>query len=151
VGRSFDAFGGHSQGFLYSGGSFSPINVPGAEFTEAYGINNAGQIVGAYGVASDPGHYLGFLYSGGHFTTIHFPGGTFAGTDALGINDAGVIVGFTGFLGEPVHQGILNSEGTFTIINPVPPAIGLRATGINDAGRSWEHLSSPRRPASLNL
>jgi len=45
-----------------------------------------------------------------------------------------------------VHQGILNSEGTFTIINPVPPAIGLRATGINDAGQIVGALEFPPPP-----
>ncbi len=30
--------------------TFSPINYPGASWTDAMGINDAGQVVGAYGV-----------------------------------------------------------------------------------------------------
>jgi hypothetical protein len=39
--------------------SFATINVPGAIFTVANGINNSGQIVGQYGNATGP--YQGFL------------------------------------------------------------------------------------------
>jgi hypothetical protein len=36
------------HGFLYSGGSFTQIDVPGATPTDAHGINGAGQIVGSF-------------------------------------------------------------------------------------------------------
>ena len=49
-------------------GSFTPIEVPGASFlTEAFGINDAGQIVGRY---QDATGVHGFLDSGGSFTPI---------------------------------------------------------------------------------
>jgi uncharacterized membrane protein len=38
--------GGH--GFLYSGGSLTPIDFPGASITQAFGINASGQIVGSH-------------------------------------------------------------------------------------------------------
>ena len=37
-----------SHGFLYVGGTFSTIDVPGELVTPAFGINNAGQIVGYF-------------------------------------------------------------------------------------------------------
>jgi hypothetical protein len=50
AGQIVGSFGGGvtSDGFLYSGGSFTQIDVPGATSTEAHGINNAGQIVGFF-------------------------------------------------------------------------------------------------------
>jgi hypothetical protein len=43
------------HGFLYSGGSYTSIDVPGATGkggTQAFGINDAGQIVGTYSDSS---------------------------------------------------------------------------------------------------
>jgi hypothetical protein len=36
-------------GFLYSGGTYTALSVPGSNFTQAFGINNKGQIVGDVG------------------------------------------------------------------------------------------------------
>ena len=41
---------GHNHGFLESGDNFETIDVPGAEFTEAFGINDGGDIDGIFGV-----------------------------------------------------------------------------------------------------
>jgi probable HAF family extracellular repeat protein len=109
--------------------SFTQIDVPGAFFTEAFGINDAGQIVGDFGIIAGGTH--GFLDTGGSFTQIDVPG---AGvTEAHGINDAGQIVGrFSG----PGEQGFLtnNAGGSFTQID-VPGAFFTVAYGINDAGQ----------------
>ncbi|HLO05697.1 MAG TPA: VWD domain-containing protein [Terriglobales bacterium] len=112
--------------FLYSGGSFTRIDVPGATATNAYGINDAGQIVGAF---YDGTTYHSFLYSGGSFTQIDPPGARY--TEALDINDAGQIVGY--FLGSD-SSGFLYSAGSFTQIH-VPGASLTAAYGINDAGQ----------------
>jgi uncharacterized membrane protein len=73
-------------------------------FTVAFGINNAGQIVGLFSDATG-GHGF-FRDSGGLFTTLDVPGRP---TFALGINDAGQIVGdfndaagTHGFLATPI-------------------------------------------------
>jgi len=50
VGRYGDATGVH--GFSDVIGNFTSINVPGAFFTTAYGINDFGNIVGGYGDAT---------------------------------------------------------------------------------------------------
>jgi uncharacterized membrane protein len=64
--------------------------VPGATFTWANGINDVGQIVGAY---SDTGGGHGFLFDQGIYTTIDGPGAVADfGTQAYGINDSGQIV-----------------------------------------------------------
>jgi len=70
---------------------FNTFNQPGVftSGTEAFGINDVGQIVGQY---SDLGGTHGFLLSGGIYTTLDDPLGTH-GTVATGINNAGQIVG----------------------------------------------------------
>src|SRR5579864_7676167 len=72
---------------------FTTIDVPNADFTEAHGINDEGQIVGFY--CKNPGCH-GFLDAGGHFTTSDVPGAD--GTETLGINDPGQTVGYGCFL-----------------------------------------------------
>jgi hypothetical protein len=83
----------------------------------AYGINDAGQIVGTY---LSLGH--GFLYSGGFYTTLDDPLAT-SGNLARGINAAGQIVGeyFDGSVG----HGFLE----ITVPNP-PPSAGTTADMI---------------------
>src|SRR4051812_20815829 len=57
VGGYFGGVGHH--GFLYDGGGFTAIDVPGASLTDASGINDAGQVVGIFYDSADGGH--GFL------------------------------------------------------------------------------------------
>src|SRR5262249_51122426 len=77
------------HGFLLSGGSYSTLDVPGADFTVALGIDTAGQIVGSYLDAGLTSH--GFLLNRGSYSTLDVPGST--GTSAAGLNAAGQIVG----------------------------------------------------------
>ena len=46
--------------------------MPGAVETNAYGINDSGQIVGWY---ADATHIHGFLLDNGNYTTLDVPGG----------------------------------------------------------------------------
>jgi probable HAF family extracellular repeat protein len=120
--------------FLYSGGSFTVINAPGAEYsiTYALGINDSSQIVG-----TTNNDVFSFLYSGGIFTTISDQGN---GTGANGINDAGQIVGcYYDAIG---GHGFLYSGGVFTILDdPLADkpfagyTNGTCATGINNSGQ----------------
>jgi uncharacterized membrane protein len=71
--------------------TFTTIDFPGAFSTEALGINDSGQVVGAYN-ENLPGAG-GFLLSGGNFTTVNFPGPGIQETFAEGINDRGQVVG----------------------------------------------------------
>src|SRR5262249_13398586 len=71
--------------------NYTTIDDPLAGGTEAWGINDLGQIVGFYIDASGRTH--GFLDSGGRFTTIDDPFTT-TSTIAGGINDGGQVVGY---------------------------------------------------------
>src|SRR5262249_23249099 len=95
---AYDAGEDGVHGFIYNpagGGTYSTLDVPGAGFTQVFGINNLGMIVGFY---SDAGGLHGFIYdpnnSAHPFTTLDDPSGTF-GTMATGINDAGKSLGTT--------------------------------------------------------
>jgi len=116
-------------GFIYSDGSYTTLSVAGAFNTEAFGINNAGQIVGDYqnGVFRQ-----GFLYSGGSFTTLNVPGKQ--QTMPFDINNAGQVVGYSNNNNGDVTQGFIYSGGIYTNLT-VPGAVKTWAFGINDAGQ----------------
>jgi hypothetical protein len=83
------------HGFLRHDGQFTTIDDPAAQFgTTAFGINNAGTIVGSY----DNAH--GFIYENGVFRTYDAPQapGESPNTQLNGINSLGWIAGqvFTG-------------------------------------------------------
>jgi uncharacterized membrane protein len=66
------------------------VDIPGAVGTQVQGINNRGQMTGAYHDAE--ANVRGFLMDKGVFTTV-LPPDAFTGT-ASDINDRGQIVGF---------------------------------------------------------
>jgi probable HAF family extracellular repeat protein len=109
---------------------FTTIDVPGATYSLALGINNAGQIVGQY---QDAGYFLhGFLLDvDGSYTTLDPPGAM--APSANGINDVGQIVGeYTD--GGGIHGFLRDVDGNYTSLDP-PGATLTFANGINDAGQ----------------
>ena len=117
-----------------SGGyTFTDIRAPGATWTEAYGINDAGQIVGQDSNGS-------FLDTNGTFTTVSVPGsasptGGVTGTWAYGVNNGGQIVGYYNDTYGYSH-GFLDTDGTYTTFGGVPLGTSnAYAYGINDAGQ----------------
>jgi hypothetical protein len=75
VGTYINSSGGY-QAYIYSFGTVTPINVPGAYSSNiiAGGINDFGRIVGVYGLVGATPSLQGFSYSGGTFTSINVPG-----------------------------------------------------------------------------
>lgn len=84
---------------------FTPVNIAGATDTEVRGVNNSGEIVGFYHLASDacvpeaPGNLQvpncdqhGFKIVNGVLTKLMVPGSL--STVILGVNDYGDLVGF---------------------------------------------------------
>src|SRR5713101_60962 len=92
----------------------------GSNATFAYGINNAGQIVGEY-FDSNSGAEVGFLYSGGAYSTLSDPSAGAVFTIANGINNAGQIAGEYGT--DTISGiGFLYSGGKYTDIqDPLGP------------------------------
>ena len=75
--------------FLYTSGTFTPIQIPGVSNLAADAINDYGVIGGTY--TSSTGVGLGFMYNGQTFQSIAVPGAV--STNVFGINDLGDIVG----------------------------------------------------------
>lgn len=117
------------------GYSYTQLAVPNGCCTNPQGINDRGQIVGAYFQTAR----LGFIYDNGHFDSPSnpFPGANW--TAFKGINNRGQIVGFI----EVFHSsapsefhGILldRSSLTWTFFD-FPGAVQTLASGINDWGQ----------------
>ena len=92
----FYAKGTQTDAFLrLHGGRFITLAVPGASMTQAFGVNDRDEVVGAYTVGSGSTAVLhGFTWRPGHgFSTVDDPHGV--GTTTInGVNDRGVLVGF---------------------------------------------------------
>ncbi|MGA2889565.1 MAG: hypothetical protein ABSE51_16070 [Terracidiphilus sp.] len=111
---------------------------PGVTSTLGYGVNDRGDVVGAYQINPDPlgnpttaGQH-GFVLKNGTYTTIDvpFPGAT--STGAVGINNHGVIVGS---YSDGSFHGFVLRRGVFTSFDfPGPNAVDTSANGINDEG-----------------
>ena len=80
---------------LLPGGQFITLAVPGASMTQAFGVNDRDEVVGAYTVGSGSNAAThGFTWRpGSGFRTVDDPHGQ--GTTTInGVNDAGDLVGF---------------------------------------------------------
>ena len=130
---------GTVHGFMWHRGEFTTIDVPGAALTQPLGVNNEGDIVGAYIEAVDDpdpyayydaGRLRGFIMRKGRFTPIDFPGGE--GTKVSGINDRGDMVGY--YDTEDRRRGFLLRKGRFTPIDP-PGSLFTLPSGIDNRGR----------------
>jgi hypothetical protein len=108
--------------------TFNPFDDPSGftGTTEAFGVNDADQIVGSYQNATG---IHGFLESGGTFITLDDPLATDS-TVARGINGAGQIVGDYQDVNFDNH-GFLLSGGVYTALDDPSAAGTTVATGIN--------------------
>jgi len=111
---------------------FITIQVPGADETDLYGINNFRAAVGSY-LLDGTGH--GLMISGGKVINIDdWQNGSL--TTCIAINSSGTIVGhYNNFDG--VEQGFLYQNGSFTDIGPSGDISA--AYGINDLGMIVGH------------
>src|SRR4051812_12123783 len=69
--------------------AYTRVSPPGALWTTALGVNNAGVVVGTFQDANS--RIRGFRYEGGAYTTVDYP--NVPETWVYGINEAGDIVG----------------------------------------------------------
>jgi len=128
--------------------TFTAIDVPGASSTFAEGINNQGQIVGAYSYppADQDGHQARnvFVLTNGSFSTFGYPGAYYS--IGYGINNAGQIVGicqaeYYGTFGPcqdfyGIAEGWVKTGGSYATVSfPGAISYATNATGINDSGQ----------------
>jgi probable HAF family extracellular repeat protein len=109
--------------------TYTKIQPPGAIYTEATGINNAGIIVGTYWDAQSVRH--GFKYDGTTYTNIEFPGSSH--NYGIGIGHAGQILGTHSVLAEGPYHGFILENGVFTSFDY--PGMDTDGRGINADGQ----------------
>jgi len=112
----------------------SLFDFPDAVSTSAFGINDAGTIVGSY--VDNGGRERGFIREGSTFTVVDYPAANVFRTRLLAINNTGQIVGcyYTFQVPGACYFAFLLDGGTFTPITRPGGAFITNATGINDAG-----------------
>lgn len=121
---------------------FTTLSAPfqGVYATLGYGINDLGEVVGAYQIDDAPLNYPpslvqhGFVLKNGSFTTIDAPFTGATNTVAAGINNRGEVVGSYQDATGSAH-GFTLKNGVFTSIDfPGPDVVDTVASAINDAG-----------------
>jgi len=134
--------GSKGHGFLLSGRVFTTIDFPGATYTEAWRINDNGQIVGRYQSGDGNFHVYLLTVPSGTFTSIDYPGATTAVggfTQMGGLNNNGDIASDycnssnCGLDTAGALHGFVLSGGVFTSLD-MPGAAATVAFGINDRG-----------------
>jgi probable HAF family extracellular repeat protein len=136
---------GDFRGFLYSEGKMVDLGTLGGPYSQAFAINDQGQVTGqAYidgGVGADA-----FLYEGGVMHDLGTITGAHGGSGqyscGFGINNSGVIVGESTFQTHPtyiVYHAFVYSDGKMRDLNKLIPAgsgwVLSTAYGVNDAGQ----------------
>jgi probable HAF family extracellular repeat protein len=119
-------------------GKCTILDFPGANLTEAIGVNDDGQVVGHYEDAN--GIFHGFFWDAGQFLTIDVPFPEARLTAPSGINNIGQIVGFyfdnnvtESFPNGQAH-GFLYDNGSFTSFD-FPDAVATLPVDLNDNGQ----------------
>jgi probable HAF family extracellular repeat protein len=96
--------------FVYSGGKFTRIDVPGSTYNTAWGVNDSGIVIGSYFFG---GTYYSFALISGAFYSFGYPGAT--GTFAQGINAAGQVVGAYTMDSNLTYHGFITSPITAAV------------------------------------
>ncbi len=108
---------------------FVSIDYPDAAATWAFGINPAGDVVGAY--VDGAGYEHGFVLRGATFTSLDYPGA--AWTEGYGITPQGDVVGQYGLPGSGVIHGFLLRNGNFYPVD-VPGQPNSMPLGVSPEG-----------------
>ena len=106
------------------------LGTLGGTYSQAYGINNDGQVVGGSYTTGDT-IYAAFLYSGGVMTGLGTLGGTYG--EARAINDNGQIAGGSYLMGDEIAHAFLYSGGVMTDLGSFGGA--SYGFGINNNGQ----------------
>src|SRR2546422_6712607 len=125
---------------VYHGGSFTPLPSAGSGVQlGAFGINNAGVVVGVATTTADPNE-KGFILTNSGYKFFSRPG--FTNTEARAIGNSGLITGASANAdqnGNPIFAGFVYDPSTDTFTDATPPgadgaAAFLVMQGINKSG-----------------
>ena len=110
--------------------NFVTLDDPALSNTMAFGINDAGVIVGQGDV--DSHHQRGWSFDGATYTTIDDGGAQ--DTGARAITDSGLIIGDYSPTRSTPRYGFIDDNGAFTQVASDSTYPSTNANGINDAG-----------------
>jgi hypothetical protein len=137
-----------THGYLRTNaGVFTGFDHPGAVYTLAWGLNDAGTVSGSFIDAA--GAYRGFVYRQGSFSTLRYPAAFL--THAAGINNRDEVVG-TQIQQVGAQHGFVLSGGSLRSF--VVDFAGTTATtplAINDAGQVVGTYEGPGCPAGCGF
>src|SRR5256885_6479699 len=139
TGWSTDAAGTH--GFLYDGVTWTTLDnnpFPGGKGTQAFALNDSGQLLGGVYDASGVGHDA--LYDGTTWTLLGNADGA-SETRYEGINDAGLLAGFIGDA-HGDHASLYDGTTYTTFDDPLSQGRTL-GFGLNDAGMMTGYYYGP--------
>jgi hypothetical protein len=111
--------------------TLSNLDYPDSLRTSALGINDSGEIVGAYSLFSLTS--ASYLYKNGNYVPLGAPGDPNGYTQANAINNRGEIVGNVQISVSAPPHGWLDKDGTISDYN-VPGSGQTSLNGINDQG-----------------
>jgi probable HAF family extracellular repeat protein len=126
---------GATHAFLYSNGQIKDLGtLPTGNSSEAYSINNRGQVAG-YSSVNGGLAFHAFVYSSGRMQDIGAFGPKSAMNSAIAfcINDHGQVVGEAGLPGG-VYHAFLYTGGPLRDLGTYPGHPNTDATGINNSG-----------------
>lgn len=118
--------------------NFLTLNYPGASGTGGRGINDAGEVVGAFtSMGSSGPSSLGFTYQNGVFAAVTYPTQVTPGesTAIVGVADSGILVGSTTNITTNFNsEAFTDEDGTFSTL-PYPSGSNMvYPSGVNPAG-----------------
>jgi probable HAF family extracellular repeat protein len=138
VGLSYNKQG-NFLAFLWQNGAMTSLGTLGGQWSQAYGINDSGQITGTAYLKGNTGPHA-FLSTNGKMTDLDKRGGSVQSW-GFGINSAGVIVGKAQIKGGQFvtfHAMVVRNGKMQDLNNLIPSNSGWvldEAYAINDAGQ----------------
>lgn len=107
--------------------TITDLGTLGGSYSQANGINNAGQVVGHATLVSETAH--AFLYTSGSLLDLGTLGGD--SSTAAAVNDLGQIVGESTLAGNTIAHAFLYSAAVMQDLGTLPGGINSSATDIN--------------------
>jgi uncharacterized membrane protein len=141
------------HGFFYDGQTYTQYDVPGADDTFLFGLNDAGDFIGYY-YTGNPQVQTAFVSIGGTITPIEIPGVSIVSPSA--INNLGQIVGYYIDPVNPtlVHGFFRDADGTLIYPLDYPGSRTSALFGLNDKGQivgSWDDSNFTQHGLYLTL